>query len=302
MQSLSLRGIAAALALAGCALVVACGAGGSAGDSTTCPVGQEGCACYPNATCDSTLACKSQLCVNLGSTGAAGTGSTSTGARADAGGSKDGGSAGTHGSVSTWSVDGGAAGGGASAGSGGIGTAGASASAGSGGAAGSNAVAGSSGAQCHLSGESCASDVNSCCNGSLCAVIGAATVCSAACQQGSDCTSGCCVGLSTGGSVCAPTQNCPPPNPCSTFINCMANNPLPGSGTGSCQAASSNANTAQFCADSVGCPSNNCGACLSGSSGCAAWKIDSANCNAEPGVFGSSVGAAMRAAVAKFCP
>src|SRR5262245_35374429 len=44
---------------------------GGTGGSGACVTGEEGCACYPNSTCNAGLACLSHLCVSL--TGGAGT-------------------------------------------------------------------------------------------------------------------------------------------------------------------------------------------------------------------------------------
>jgi hypothetical protein len=45
-------------------LAPGCG-GGSGGGSTPCPKGDKGCACYPNVTCNGTLVCASNICVQV---------------------------------------------------------------------------------------------------------------------------------------------------------------------------------------------------------------------------------------------
>lgn len=72
---------------------VACGSsaappltGTSAGESgaSQCGVGDEGCTCYANQTCNGTLSCFSSLCVNASGTGIGG-GASSTGGASDGG-------------------------------------------------------------------------------------------------------------------------------------------------------------------------------------------------------------------------
>jgi hypothetical protein len=55
------------LALSVFALFVLSAFGCGSSEVATCASGTEGCACYPNGTCNSGLSCKSSLCVNLGS-------------------------------------------------------------------------------------------------------------------------------------------------------------------------------------------------------------------------------------------
>jgi len=63
-------------ALLVCSLVSGCG--NAARDCH----GDEGCACYPNSTCNAALSCLSNLCVNAGGAGGSGTGGASTGGAA----------------------------------------------------------------------------------------------------------------------------------------------------------------------------------------------------------------------------
>ena len=70
------------------------GGSGSGGSTTTCTTGDEGCACYPNKTCNlSTLACLSSLCVSPGGTG----GTPALGGSSGTGGAANGGAPGSGG-------------------------------------------------------------------------------------------------------------------------------------------------------------------------------------------------------------
>jgi Mg-chelatase subunit ChlD len=101
--------------------MVACG-GTSAGGSqaqggqggASCPPGSEGCACYPNDTCDAGLTCATRVCVNLGSGGSGGQGGATQGgvpaAGASTGGVATGGAALTGGSNAVTGGTGGAGG------------------------------------------------------------------------------------------------------------------------------------------------------------------------------------------------
>jgi hypothetical protein len=74
------------------------------GAGTACPVGDEGCTCYGNDTCNSGLTCASHLCVNLAGTGGTATGGVATGGRATGGvatGGRATGGVATGGAVST---------------------------------------------------------------------------------------------------------------------------------------------------------------------------------------------------------
>jgi hypothetical protein len=67
---------------------VTSGSGGSVGTGTggarPCTTGDEGCGCYPNNTCNGTLTCASQLCVNVGG-GSGGRATSGTGGTVSAG-------------------------------------------------------------------------------------------------------------------------------------------------------------------------------------------------------------------------
>lgn len=71
-----------------------------------CTMGSVGCTCYPNSTCDAELTCASNLCVDLGQSGAGGSGAAGSGGSGGTGGS--GGASGSSGIGGAGSVDGGA--------------------------------------------------------------------------------------------------------------------------------------------------------------------------------------------------
>ncbi|HEX4341240.1 MAG TPA: hypothetical protein VH062_35265 [Polyangiaceae bacterium] len=153
----------------------------SGGDASTgadaqsaCAIGNEGCHCYGNKTCNGGLTCASDLCVNLGGPTAAG------------------GAAGQSGSGGTTGAGGTGAGGSRANGG-----------AGNGGAGGAH--------QCFPDQTICNDDVAGCCLGLLCvSATGAPNdVCTRVCQRDADCSSGCCALLKDGSaSVCAPAQYC----------------------------------------------------------------------------------------------
>ncbi|MBK6517463.1 MAG: VWA domain-containing protein [Polyangiaceae bacterium] len=72
-------------AFAALALSFSCAAG-SADDPDDCPVGSEGCPCTQGGSCDGSLACLSDLCVDPSGSGGSGAGSTSGGGGAGMGG------------------------------------------------------------------------------------------------------------------------------------------------------------------------------------------------------------------------
>ncbi len=86
-------------ATAALVLIAAAGCSSSNGGSA-CAQGSEDCACYPNLTCDGTLACRSMVCVNLDSSASGGHGGAA-GASSTTGGSSTAGASSTTGGSST---------------------------------------------------------------------------------------------------------------------------------------------------------------------------------------------------------
>jgi hypothetical protein len=195
-------------------------------------------------------------------------------------------------------------GGGATAGTGVTGAGGATggSSAGSTGTGGS--VGGSGGGvRCSNPGDSCGS--LPCCSGATCVNNGTALICAANCQQGADCTSGCCAALQSGGSACGPASLCTPPDPCATFINCLTNNVLSSTGaSAACALPESDADTAAACA-TLGCPSGGCSQCVSGTIWCADWAQEQPSCDdsfAAMGTYNSGLRVQLDAAFMSLCP
>jgi hypothetical protein len=123
------------------------GCGGGSGAPPTCAAGKEGCPCFANSTCFDGLTCASNLCVSLGTGGAAGmAGSPATGGTGGMGGAAGQvGQAGAGGSPATGGVAGTPGSGGAHGGAGGGGSGGAGAVAGTSGMAGAGGGAGAAG-------------------------------------------------------------------------------------------------------------------------------------------------------------
>ena len=143
------------------------------------------------------------------------------------------------------------------------GSAGATGSAGTGGGTAGNAgTAGTGGGvACANPGDLCASIP--CCVGAVCVNDGTRAICAANCQRGTDCASGCCAALQSGGSACGPPSLCTPPDPCASFVACVINNPIPGSSpSAACAIADGKTSTVEACM--AGCPGGDCGQCTRG--------------------------------------
>lgn len=61
---------------------------------------------------------------------------------------------------------------------------------------------------CGDAGDQCGAGYDPCCAGATCVNYNEGVYCGANCTYGSDCQSGCCVGLESDGAVCAPSSYC----------------------------------------------------------------------------------------------